>query len=94
MINEFSNVALRKFSHGFTHEELKFYFLKIFKPLYSISWSSELFLKSLEISSNTNYSLLDSLILSAAVISECECIFTEDLSDGQKIEGVKVINPF
>lgn len=34
------------------------------------------------------------MIISAAVFSQSEILYTEDLNHGQKIEGVKIINPF
>src|ERR1700739_4754533 len=36
----------------------------------------------------------DSLIIAAAVESECTTIFSEDLSNGQRIMGVTIRNPF
>ena len=43
--------------------------------------------KALEIHSRYNYSYYDSLILASALEYGCDCLFTEDLSDGQIIEG-------
>ncbi len=36
----------------------------------------------------------DSLIVSAATQGNCKYLLTEDLNDGQTIEGVTVLNPF
>lgn len=36
----------------------------------------------------------DSMIVAAAKIGGCKIIYSEDLSDGQIIEGVKIVNPF
>ena len=36
----------------------------------------------------------DALIVSAAAKARCRVLFTEDLNHGQKIEGVKIVNPF
>lgn len=94
VINEFSNVALKKFKPTFTHDELKLYFLKILKPLYLVTWSTELFLKAMEVSKKTHYSFYDSLIISSAIFSGSDTLFTEDLSDNQKVEGVRIVNPF
>ena len=38
-------------------------------------------------------SFWDSLIVSAAEYSKCDTLWTEDLSHGQIIRGVKVLNP-
>ena len=39
-------------------------------------------------------SFWDSLILQAALDSECTLLVTEDLQHGQRIGGLKVENPF
>jgi predicted nucleic acid-binding protein len=38
------------------------------------------------------YSYYDSLIIAAAIEGECEYLFSEDLQDGQTIEGVTIQN--
>jgi len=39
-------------------------------------------------------SFWDSLIVAAAKTASCEFLLTEDLQDGQKLDGVEVVNPF
>ncbi len=36
----------------------------------------------------------DAMIVAAAASAGCEVVLTEDLSDGQVIEGVRIVNPF
>jgi predicted nucleic acid-binding protein len=36
----------------------------------------------------------DSLIVAAAKVAACGFLLTEDLQDGQKMDGVEVVNPF
>ena len=36
----------------------------------------------------------DGAILAAARASDCDSVYTEDLSDGQDYGGLRVINPF
>lgn len=40
------------------------------------------------------YSFYDSLIVAAAMESGCKHLYTEDLHDGQVIDGLKIVNPF
>ncbi len=40
------------------------------------------------------YSFWDSLIIQAAIRGGADVLFTEDLSDGQVIEGIAIKNPF
>ena len=46
------------------------------------------------ISDNARISHWDSLIVAAAVHQGCETLLSEDLQHGQKIEGVRIVNPF
>lgn len=51
--------------------------------------------KALDLKDRFGFSYYDSLILSSALESECRCVFTEDLNDGQVIEGsLKIENIF
>ena len=56
--------------------------------------SVPLILKAINISIKNKFSFWDSLILSAAIQSGCIICYSEDLTNGQIVEGVKVVNPF
>lgn len=49
---------------------------------------------ALEITATYRFSYWDSAVLAAARAAGCSELYTEDLSDGQIVEGVRVINPF
>lgn len=51
---------------------------------------------NLALSYRTRFSLSywDCLILASAKLSGCEVLYSEDMSDGQNYDGVRVINPF
>jgi predicted nucleic acid-binding protein len=40
------------------------------------------------------FSFYDSLIISAALHANCAILFTEDLQHGQKVQNLKITNPF
>ncbi len=40
------------------------------------------------------YSYWDSLIISSALETGCDVLYTEDLQHNQTIKGIKIINPF
>jgi len=40
------------------------------------------------------FSWWDSLIIAAAQVAQCRYLLTEDLQDGQELDGVIVVNPF
>jgi predicted nucleic acid-binding protein len=51
--------------------------------------------KALELKETYGYSYYDSLILAAAVLKDCDYIFSEDLQDGQIIESkIEIVNIF
>lgn len=54
----------------------------------------ESILSAIEIHSQYQYSFWDSLIIEAAIRGGAVLLFSEDLPDGQVIEGVKIENPF
>jgi predicted nucleic acid-binding protein len=48
----------------------------------------------LRLSVDSNISHWDALIVVAAVRASCDTLLTEDLSHGQVIEGIRIVNPF
>ena len=54
----------------------------------------EIIFKAIDISIKNKISFWDSLIVSAAEESGCVIVYSEDLNDGQIINGVRVVNPF
>ena len=54
----------------------------------------EIILRAIDVSQKHKISFWDALIVSAASKARCRVLFTEDLNHGQKIEGVKIVNPF
>ena len=54
----------------------------------------ESILNAIEIHKKYKYSFWDSMIIEAAVKGGCSVLLTEDLSAGQRINGVEIRNPF
>lgn len=49
---------------------------------------------AIDISLKTQFTFWDSLILSAASYAKCNILYSEDLNDGQTVEGITIKNPF
>ncbi|MFZ1007785.1 MAG: PIN domain-containing protein [Candidatus Sulfotelmatobacter sp.] len=49
---------------------------------------------SWEVQARYKVSFWDSLIVSAAKVASCRYLLTEDLQEGQEMDGVVVVNPF
>ena len=56
--------------------------------------TTERILRAVDISVFHQLSFWDSLIISTAEAARCETLLTEDMNDGQIIEGVRIVNPF
>ena len=51
-------------------------------------------LTAIDISDASQLSFWDSLILASAKSCGCSTVYSEDLNDGQTVNGVKIVNPF
>jgi predicted nucleic acid-binding protein len=49
---------------------------------------------AIELSARYKISYWDALIISAAQALGCHTVYSEDLNDGQRYSGVRVVNPF
>ncbi|HHS12301.1 MAG TPA: PIN domain-containing protein [bacterium] len=94
VIQEFLNVAIKKFKVPLNIEDSRKYLTVVLEPLCEVYSSIALYHRALEIVERWQLSFFDSLIISAALQSECEIIYTEDLQHGQKIFDLEIVNPF
>ena len=96
VLNEVSNILLKK--SRFTQEQIIDTLEWMMETLEVISLTPDITLTGLDLHFRYHFSFYDSLIVSAAIASDCEYLVTEDLQDGQTIgyksRQVKVINPF
>ena len=94
VIQEFLNVATRKFSVPFRLDDSQDYLVKILYPLCQVFPDQNLYRSCLDIQFKTGYSFYDSLILASALKSGCKILYSEDLQAGQFVDGLQIINPF
>jgi len=82
---------------------------KILKPIplkdvrkileYLLNWDviindEHITIKAIDLQEKYQFSFWDSLIVQSVIQSQAGTLFSEDLSDGQVIENVKITNPF
>lgn len=91
---EFFNVALRRFAHPMSVSEAEQYLATVFRPLMAVQSSPSLYAEALQLKGRYRLSWYDSLIVAAAVQSECNRLYSEDLQHGQKFHELQVENPF
>ena len=94
VIHEFLNVSTKKFNPPLTHKDSLKYLNAVLAPLCEIFTSVGLYRRTIEISERWKYSFYDSMILTAAIQTDCTVLYTEDLQHGQNIEFLTIINPF
>jgi predicted nucleic acid-binding protein len=71
VVQEFLNLATRRFARAFTTDDLRAYLDNVLSPLCQIFPDAELFRLALEVKDETAYSFYDSLILAGALRAGC-----------------------
>jgi predicted nucleic acid-binding protein len=94
VVQEFFNVAMRRFETPMTAAEADQYLAATFRPLLAVHSSPSLFSEALRLGSKFHLSWYDSLIVTAAIEAQCDTLYSEDLQHGQHLESVTVANPF
>jgi predicted nucleic acid-binding protein len=94
-MQEFANVATRKFARRFSSEQCKQFIDAAMLPLNRAASSPELLNAALDLQADTRYSFYDCLVIAAALHAGAEVLYTEDLQHNQLLGGtLRVVNPF
>lgn len=90
---EFTYIAHRKLKRNYADIEKS---LKEFREAFDIVLITyDMLLHALKIASKYKYSFPDSLIIAAALSSNCKILFSEDMQNNQVIENsLEIMNPF
>jgi predicted nucleic acid-binding protein len=94
VVQEFFNVAMRRFPKPMNAAEAEQYLLTVLRPLLAIQSSPAIYLRALRIMEKHRLSWYDSLIVAAALEGQCEKLHSEDFQHGRWIEGLQIVNPF
>ena len=94
VVQEFLNVAQRKFDRPMSVSEARNYLNGVLLPLCHHFSSIDLYDKALMLREETGYSFYDALIVTAAIEMGCKTLLSEDLQDGRIIHNVTILNPF
>lgn len=68
--------------------------VELYARLDLVSLSLTDLLAAIDLTRLHSFSLWDALIFRAALIGGCEVLYSEDLQDGFRLEGLEVVNPF
>lgn len=92
VLNEFASVASRKLRMPLS--EIR----ECLEPIRSICTvepvTVETHTRGLDIAERCSLSIYDSMIVAAALLAGCDTLYSEDLQDAQRIDGLLIRNPF
>ena len=94
VVQEFFNVALRRFAKPMSSADAEQYLSTTFRPLLSVHSSPALYGEALRIGARFRLPWYDSLIVASAIEGQCDVLYSEDFQDGQQFGRVLISNPF
>ena len=94
VVQEFFNVALRRFTPPMSLAEAEQYLLTVFRPLLAVQSSYALYVEALYLRERWQLSWYDSVIVAAAIQGGCSVLYSEDMKSGQAFDKVRIENPF
>lgn len=94
IVQEFLNVALKRFAQPMTPADAEQYLATVLRPLLAVHSSEELYVEALRLHARYRISWYDSLVVQSARQAQCSILYSEDLQHGQKFDNLRVVNPF
>ncbi len=94
VVQEFLNVATRKFAVKLNRRDIHMFLEDVLLPLCVVFPNPKTYARSLDISEETGFSFYDSMIIAQAQEAGCGVIYSEDLQHGRTLQGLKIIDPF
>ncbi len=94
VVQEFFSVAFRRFAKPMSVAEAEQYLSTVFRPILAVQSTPALYMEALHLYNIHALSWYDSLIVAAAIQAECEVLYSEDLQNNHKLDGLQIRNPF
>lgn len=94
VVQEFFNVALKRFTRPMKASDAEQYLGTVFRPLLAVHSSPALYSEALRVHDQNGLSWYDALIVGSALQAGCDRLYTEDLQHGQRFGGLRIVNPF
>ena len=94
VVQEFLNVATKKFKVKFNRRDIHTFLEDVLLPLCVVFPTPKTYARSLDISEETGFSFYDAMIMAGAQEAGCGVIYSEDLQHGRAVDGLKIIDPF
>jgi predicted nucleic acid-binding protein len=94
VVQEFFNLAFRRFAQPMGSAEAEQYLITVFRPLLAIHSSPALYVEALRIAGKYRVAWYDSIMIASALEGRCDVLYSEDFQHGREIEGLRIENPF
>ena len=95
VVQEFANVARKKFATRLGADDCKAFIDAAMQPLNRVASSTALIHTALDLQDELKYSFYDSLMVAAAIQAGASTLYSEDLQHWQLVRGVlRIVNPF
>lgn len=94
VVQECLNTVLRKARVRLDTADAHAWLETILDPLCQVQPSTDFYRRGLDLQARWKFGFYDSLIVAAALQAGCKRLFSEDLQHGQRIEGLRIENPF
>jgi predicted nucleic acid-binding protein len=94
VVQETLRVITGKLARPASEEDAAKFLRHSLQPLWRVMPSATLYQKCLEVQARWKLSFYDSLIVAAALGAGCKRLLSEDMQHGQRIEGMRIENPF
>jgi predicted nucleic acid-binding protein len=93
-VQEFFNVALRRFAQPMMVGEAEQYLATVFRPLLTVQSSQALYSEALRLTGKHRLSWYDALIVAAATEASCALLYSEDMQSGRHFGDLRIEDPF
>ena len=93
VLNEFVAVARRKLDKSWEEIHRAVDLVRVFCPQ-PVPLTVETHERAMHLAERYGYSIFDSLIIAAALNACAKTLYSEDMRDGQAIDGLTIRNPF
>ena len=95
VVQEFANVALKKFATRLSSTDCKAFIEAAMQPLLRVASSTELVHTAMDLQDELKYSFYDCLMIAAALEAGADTLYSEDLQHRQLVHAtLRIVNPF
>mgnify|MGYP005849357887 CR=1 FL=1 len=94
VVQECLNTIRRKAEVPLDVEGTRRYLDAVLRPLWQVMPTMGLYNRALDLQTRYRHGFYDSMIIAAAIGAGCRRLYTEDLQHGQRIEQLRIENPF